>query len=48
MIDEKGRIVPIGESGEICFRSYGVMRGYWGDQEWTDKAIGRDGWYKTG
>jgi len=48
VIDETGCIVPIGMPGEICLRGYGVMTGYWGDVEQTNKAIGPDRWYKTG
>lgn len=48
IIDDSGHIVPVGETGEICIRGYCVMRGYWGDEEQTKKAIGDDGWYKTG
>jgi fatty-acyl-CoA synthase len=33
--------------GEICVRGNVVMKGYFNDQEETDKAI-RDGWFHTG
>ncbi len=29
LVDPEGRIVPCGTQGEICFRGYMVMRGYW-------------------
>jgi len=48
IVDDAGRIVPVGETGEIYIRGYCVMRGYWNDEEQTKKAIGDDGWYRTG
>ncbi|HET8708065.1 MAG TPA: AMP-binding protein, partial [Pseudomonadales bacterium] len=35
IVDGNGRIVPIGEKGELCCRGYSVMRGYWNDAEKT-------------
>ncbi len=43
-----GRIVPLGERGELCTRGYGVMLGYWGDPEATRAAIDPAGWMHTG
>ena len=48
IIDLEGRIVPVGEKGEICTRGYCVMRGYWGDPERTAEAIDAAGWMHTG
>lgn len=48
IIDRGGRIVPIGEAGQICTRGYGVMRGYWKDTEKTAEAIDEAGWMHTG
>jgi fatty-acyl-CoA synthase len=31
IIDEPGKIVALGEPGELCVRGYNVMLGYWGD-----------------
>ena len=39
---------PAGEPGEIWTRGYHVMRGYWGDEAETAKAIDGDGWLHTG
>ncbi|MFO7553413.1 MAG: AMP-binding protein [Haliea sp.] len=48
IVDAEGRIVPVGEKGEICCRGYGVMRGYWDDPERTAETIDRDGWLHSG
>ena len=48
IIDEDGRTVPIGESGELCTRGYCVMRGYWDDPERTAEVIDPAGWIRTG
>lgn len=45
---ETGEMVPLGEVGEICFRGYHVMRGYYGDPEATAKAIDAEGWLHSG
>jgi fatty-acyl-CoA synthase len=47
IVDEAGRIVPVGAKGELCTRGYSVMQGYWADPERTADAI-RDGWMHTG
>lgn len=47
IVDPEGRVVPRGESGELCTRGYSVMRGYWDDPEKTADVI-VDGWMKTG
>jgi len=47
IVNDDGRIVPVGVRGELCTRGYSVMKGYWGDQEKTAEAI-RDGWMHTG
>ncbi len=48
IIDEAGRVVPIGEKGELCCRGYSVMRGYWGDEERTAETIDAAGWLHSG
>ena len=48
IIDQEGRIVPIGETGELCTRGYCVMLGYWNDEEKTNASIDRAGWMHTG
>jgi fatty-acyl-CoA synthase len=48
IIDRDGRIVPVGQSGELCTRGYAVMRGYWKDDTKTAEAIDPAGWMHTG
>jgi fatty-acyl-CoA synthase len=47
VVDIDGRIVPVGEKGELCTKGYSVMQGYWNDPARTAEAI-RDGWMHTG
>ncbi len=48
ILREDGEIADIGETGEVCARGYGVMIGYWGDEEKTRDAIDDDGWMHSG
>jgi fatty-acyl-CoA synthase len=45
---DSGDTVAIGETGEICFRGYHVMRGYYGDPAATGKTIDAAGWLHSG
>jgi fatty-acyl-CoA synthase len=47
VVDVDGRIVPVGEKGELCTKGYSVMLGYWNDPARTAEAV-RDGWMHTG
>ena len=47
VVDSEGKVVPVGEAGELWVRGYSVMKGYWGDDERTREAI-VDGWMRTG
>jgi long-chain acyl-CoA synthetase len=47
IVDEQGRKLGVGEVGEICARSPGVMSGYWRSPEVNAEAL-RDGWLYTG
>ncbi len=48
IVDEDGRIVPRGQTGELLTRGYSVMRGYWGDEARTREAIDAARWMHTG
>lgn len=45
---ETGVTVALGEVGEVCFRGYHIMRGYYGDVEKTADAIDDAGWLFSG
>jgi long-chain acyl-CoA synthetase len=46
--DANGKILPQGESGELCVRGPQVMKGYWNREDETAKVMTDDGWLKTG
>jgi fatty-acyl-CoA synthase len=46
--DTEGRTVPIGVQGELCFRGYMVMRGYWEDEARTRETIDESRWLHSG
>lgn len=48
LVDAQGRVVPIGEKGEICCRGYSVMQGYWDDPERSAETIDSEGWLHSG
>jgi fatty-acyl-CoA synthase len=48
IVDAENRIVPRGETGELCTRGYSVMLGYWDDEARTAEAIDAAGWMHTG
>jgi fatty-acyl-CoA synthase len=43
-----GRTVAPGGIGEICFRGYHIMQGYYGDAEATARAVDAHGWLHSG
>ena len=45
---ETGHTVLVGDVGEICFRGYHIMLGYYGDQKATAKTIDEHGWLHSG
>jgi len=45
---DDGHTLPLKQSGEICFRGYHVMQGYYHDEIATAKAIDADGWLHSG
>ena len=48
IVDANGKVARLGESGELCTRGYGVMRGYWDDPERSAEAIDAAGWMHSG
>ena len=48
LVDADGRVVPIGERGEVCTRGYSVMLGYWNDEEQTSDTIDEARWLHSG
>jgi fatty-acyl-CoA synthase len=48
IIDVDGKIVELGQQGELCTRGYLVMQGYWGDELATRDSIDSAGWMHTG
>ncbi|HWK84222.1 MAG TPA: AMP-binding protein, partial [Caldimonas sp.] len=48
IVDAAGRIVPVGQPGELCTRGYAVMRGYWEDEPRTRESIDAAGWMHSG
>jgi fatty-acyl-CoA synthase len=48
IVDAEGRIVPVGQQGELRTRGYSVMRGYWEDEARTREVLDDAGWMHTG
>jgi amino acid adenylation domain-containing protein len=52
VVDEHARAVLDGEEGELCITGRGVMRGYWGLAEQTERSFLQSPvarrWYRTG
>ena len=46
--DDEGRILPIGDTGEICIAGPQVMKGYWNRPDETAKVMTADGAFRTG
>jgi fatty-acyl-CoA synthase len=45
---KNGMTADVGEQGEVCSKGYGVMQGYWGDEELTSETIDKDGFLHSG
>ena len=48
LMDDDGKLVPLGEPGELCIRGPQVMDGYWQRPEETAAVIDSEGWLHTG
>jgi len=48
VVDDYGNNVPVGEVGELWFRGWTVLKGYWNNPAETANQITADGWLKTG
>lgn len=48
LLDDDGRPVPPGQSGEIAIKGPQVMAGYWQRPDETAKVMTVDGWFKSG
>jgi fatty-acyl-CoA synthase len=43
-----GQVVPVGERGELCYRGFMVMAGYYKMEDETAETINADGWLHSG
>jgi fatty-acyl-CoA synthase len=43
-----GQVVPVGERGELCYRGFVVMAGYYQMEDATAETIDADGWLHSG
>ena len=52
LVDPEGNVVPIGKPGELLTSGYVLQKGYWNDEEQTDRVMKRDAegtlWMHTG
>ncbi|KEY64461.1 hypothetical protein S7711_05278 [Stachybotrys chartarum IBT 7711] len=52
IVDREGRIVPVGQKGELCIAGYQLQAGYWNNSEKTNETMVRDAagvlWLHTG
>ncbi|KAL7026290.1 hypothetical protein ACKWTF_013836 [Chironomus riparius] len=48
VIDENGNIVPFGQPGELCIRSYLTLMDYFDDEDKTKEVLSADKWLRTG
>ena len=48
VVDDSGRPVPAGETGELLVRGYNITPGYFADPDASAAAVDPDGWLHTG
>jgi long-chain acyl-CoA synthetase len=48
IIDDAGKPLPQGTTGEVAFRTVANFNGYWKNDEATAAAFTSDGWFRTG
>ena len=48
ILDDDGKVVPLGQPGEIAIRGPQVMVGYWNRPDETAKVMTEDGFFKSG
>jgi long-chain acyl-CoA synthetase len=48
ILDDDGAPMPQGERGEVCIRTIANFTGYWRNDEATDAAFTKDGYFRTG
>jgi len=48
VIDEEGKELPVGEIGEICYKSPHLCIGYWNKPDKTAEDFDRDGFWHSG
>lgn len=48
MLDDEGKVLPLGQAGELAVKGPQVMKGYWQNPEETAKVFTKDGWLLTG
>jgi long-chain acyl-CoA synthetase len=46
--DDDGKVLPLGETGELCVHGPQVMKGYWNRPDETVKVLTEDRWLRTG
>lgn len=48
IVDEEGKVLGVGDIGELQIKGPNVMKGYWEMPEATEKAIDPEGWFASG
>lgn len=48
ILDDDGNKLAQGAVGEVCFRTIANFKGYWNNDEATDAAFTKDGYFRTG